>query len=268
MDPADISAASDEDLLRYCLPTRVERLAPRVYTPLSILLVLLVVGWVGVFTFSDGSVGFGPVVVGVAIIIVLLGMGAFAVMGGTAFFLGLAERRSGPHREELGRRMGQGGIDDELRRILEQEERATAPEYTILLTGQEMPGDRCYWARLDLKRPGEAQGEAELTFMVGPRLDLENDPDPLGRLVRRKVPLEMDQVAELTDFLKDLDLEKLRSVKACFINGMPCEIALLRRGASQVVRGGCNYIKQDDRVEIEPVMRLVGILLGLVRDRL
>ena len=262
----DIRGATDEELLRYCLPTRADRVAPRLYTPLSVLAVLAVVGTVSVVTFSDGSTGFGPFMVGMAIIIVLLGMGAFAVMGGTAFFLGLAERRSGSHREELSRRLGQGGIDDELGHLLELEDREAAADYTILLTGQEMPGDRCYWARLDLETRG--QREAALEYKVGPRLDLENDPDSLGRMVSGKVSLKMGQEAELVSFLEGLDLEKLRSVKACFINGMPCEVALLQRGSDTVYRGGCNYVEQDDRATVEPVMRLVGIMLGLVRARL
>ena len=270
MDLEDIRAATDDELLRYSRPTRAELLAPRLFAPLSGLLVLALLVFVGMVLFSDGSEGAGPMFVGVLIIISTLGLGFFAILGGTLYLVGRPETRSKAHRAELVRRYGQGGFDEELRLARDVEEREEAPEYTILLSGQEMPGDKNYWIRLDLNSQGEegALGKATLEYRVGPRLDLKNDPDPLGRITRRQVALEIAPDAELVRYLQGLDLEKLRNVKSCFINGMPCEIALLRRGSSRVYRGGCNYVEQDDRIKTAPVMRLVWILLKTVRAQM
>ena len=270
MNSEDISGATDDELLRYSRPTKFELLAPRIFAPLSGLLVLAMLVLVSFALFTDGSEGAGSLLVGVLIVIVALGLGLFAILGGTLYLVGRPEARSRAHRAELVRRYGQGGFDEELRLARDMEDREEASEYTILLSGQEMPGGKNYWIRLDLDSHGRegGLGKAKLEFRVGPRMDLKNDADPLGRIARKQVDLEIAPDAELVRFLQGLDLEKLRSVKSCFINGMPCEIALLRRGSPRVYRGGCNYVEQDERVKTAPVMRLVGIMLNTVRAQM
>ena len=265
----DIRAATDEELLRFSRPTSWELLAPRLFAPLSGVVILALLVFVGVVTFTDGSEGLGPMLVGILILFVTVGLGVFAVLGGTLFLLGRPERRSKVHRAELTRRYGQGGFDEELRHAREVEDRDQAPEYTILFSAQEMPGGRHYWTRLDLMNGADGElSQALLELRVGPLIDLQHDADPLARIVRRQVALTLAPDMSLVRFLRGLDLEKLRSVKSCIINGMPCEIAVLRRGSDKVYRGGCNFVEQDDRVETAPVMRLVGILLKTVRDQM
>lgn len=269
MKQADLKGATEEELLTYCRPTALERLLPRTVIPLAALLSLTLVGGVGYWTFTDGSEGTGAMVIGVVMVLVLLGACFASVLSGAFWLLGMAGRRSAGARAELRRRCGQAGFDEDLRQERERPDRDAAPDYTIFFTGKELPGGRSIWVRLDLHLGGQGSGQgvgrAEVETRVGPLLDLKYDDNPLARVERRRVTYELPSDAELLRFLQEIEPKQLRSVKSCFINGMPCEIALLCRGSNDVYRGGCNYVEQDDRRESAPVMRLVEILLNLTR---
>ncbi len=266
IDETDIQGATDEELLNLSRPTTMERLLPQVMTPLTSVLFVVLVGVISYFTFTDGSEGNGPLIVGIAIIVLTIGLGITSIMAGTLYLLDLPERRSALQRAELVRRYGQAGFDEDLREAIETEDREDAPHYTIYLSGQEMPSTKKYWIRLDLDLEArEGAGLVQVESRVGLPIDFHNDPQPLVDIVRRRVSYELSPGADLLEFLEELDLNKLRSVKSCYINGMPCEIALIRRGSKKVYRGGCNYVEQDDRVKTAPVMRLAGILLNIMR---
>ncbi len=266
MDPADIQGTTDEELLAFCRPTRVEQLLPRLLIPAVSALALGLVAAVAYATFTDGSEGAGALVVGVVIIVVALGLGVFGVLAGASYLVGLTERRSAGQRAELLRRYGQAGFDADLRQASERGEQDGSPDYTIYLSGTEVPAGRIFWGKLELNLGADAApGVAMVESRVGPPIDFLHDDQPLGRVARRQATYQLARDAELLTFLEDLELDRLRSVKSCYINGMPCEIALIRRGGGRVYRGGCNYMEQDDRVETAPVMRLVGIMLNLMR---
>lgn len=265
MQRIDIKNATDQELLDFSRPQPWELLLPRLAGVSTSLLLAGALVFGSIWFFREAGLGPAQLLVGVAGLLLGVAFSFFLVMGLVISLIGLPERRSRRHRCELLQRFGQAGFDRDLEAALSHQDERSTPDITLFFSGQQMPHGRIYWARLLISK-NNGQGQLQIESRVGPRIDVDNAEDPLSQVVRRCRDLPLYTVAPLLKLLDEHEPTAFRNVKSCFINGLPCEVAILRKGDPQVYRGGCNYVPQDNRLQSAPVMRLVGMILELMES--
>ena len=255
-------ALSAEELLRRSRPTPVERWVTGRLAPVTRILwgALGAAGAVWLVVGDPSSVARWLAAAGLAAAGVLVGRVMALVV--SASLSGLGRGRTRPFRRALARRLGQAGIEHDVRRARDEAAAGQGPETVVLFRGEGLPLGRCYWIRLTVD-----SDTVVVTSRVGPRLDVEQPHVNLEAVRHATRQLDRAEVAPLLHLIGDRSEGPTGSVKSCHITGFPCEIALIRRGSPEADRGGCNLFGLGPRRRATRVVRLIQALLDLHEGR-
>ncbi len=216
MRRADPKSLSDDELSRFCAPSRFEErlLSSGCLGSIVALLLLLVT----LLVFGDPA---HPLFMGPALTV-------------AAIFWAhhLVRRPKRSYREELAYRRGLGPW---LQYVAEAEAilRQKQADWVFLFTLRGLPHGGFWWLRLALKEGPPASARAYLR--VSPKMD---------RLFFKRVERDVPDgiVQDLLRLLKDLDLAALTDVPSFVIDGAPCQAAVLRREPWFQTLASCNLM--------------------------